>query len=217
MYELENEPCKYFNGKTDTPIYSTASPSLHQIFQLCRSILPENATCYKRPYSVKKKAETCIFNQSISKIVHPHDLESDDSLGASIKKESVRFYEVLDESNMIKISSKIRPENSSNGRIIRGTSNIRQGFQWLTKQADPKKMYALIRRSEDKKCKENGKKLCRTMTFIMPLHEYNITNKDIRNENVFSRFTRILMYTTTLLETLSILIIVQVTETARKR
>ena len=44
-------------------------------------------------------------------------------------------------------------------------------------------MYALIRRrSEDRKCKENGKKLCRTMMFIMPLHEYNITSKDIRNK-----------------------------------
>ena len=191
------------------PVYTKYSNYVEVFYQKMQLVT--------RDHTVLKKTETCIFNQSISKIVHPHDLESDDSLGASIKKEFVRFYEVLDESNMIKISSEIRPENSSNGRIIRGTSNIRQGFQWLTKQADPKKMYALIRRSEDKKCKENGKKLCRTMTFIMPLHEYNITNKDIRNENVFSRFTRILMYTTTLLETLSILIIVQVTETARKR
>ena len=158
MDDLENEPCKYFNGKTDTPICSTTSPSLHQIFQLCRSILPEKTICSKRSYGVKKTA-TFIFNQSISKVAHPHDLESDDSLGASIKKEFVRFYEVHDDSSIIKISSEIIPEKSSNGRIIGGPFKIRQGSQWLTKQADPKKMYALIRRrSEDKKCKENGKK-----------------------------------------------------------
>ena len=151
MDDLENEPCKYFNGKTDTPIYSTTSPSLHQIFQLCRSILPEKTICSKRSYGVKKTA-TSIFNQSISKVAHPHDLESDDSLGASIKKEFVRFYEVHDESYIIKISSEIIPEKSSNGRIIGGTFKIRQGSQCLTKQADPKKMYALVgRRSEDKK------------------------------------------------------------------
>ena len=44
-------------------------------------------------------------------------------------------------------------------------------------------MYALIRRrSEDRKCKENGKKLCRTLMLIMPLHEYNVTIKDTRNK-----------------------------------
>ena len=105
------------------------------------------------------KKQQRLSNQSISKIAHPYDLESDDSLGASIKKEFVRFYEVHDESYIIKISSEIIPEKSSNGRIIGGTFKIRQGSQWLTKQADPKKMHALIRRrSEDKKCKENGKK-----------------------------------------------------------
>ena len=102
---MENEPCKYFNGKTDTPTCSTTSPSLHQIFQLCRSILPEKAICSKRPYGVKKTV-TFIYNQSISKIVRPYDLESDNSLGASIEKEFVRFYEVHDESNIIKISSR---------------------------------------------------------------------------------------------------------------
>ena len=125
--------------------------------------LPENTFCSKRPYGVKKTA-TFISNQSTSKIVHPYDLESDDGLGASVKKECVRFYEVHDTSNIIKISSEIKPENSSNRRIVGGTFNIRQGSQWLTKQADPKKMYALIRRrSEDKKCRESCKKLCLTM------------------------------------------------------
>ena len=151
MDDLEIEPCEYFNGKTDTPIYSTERPSVHQIFQLCRGILPENTICSKRLYGVKKTA-TFIFNQSISKIVHQYDLELDDSLGASIKKEFVGFYEVHDESNIIKISSEIKPDKSSNGRIIGGTFNIRQGSEWLTKQAEPKKMYVLIRRiSEDKK------------------------------------------------------------------
>ena len=98
----------------------------------------------------------------------------------------MRFYEVHDESNSIKISSEIKPEKSSNERIIGGTFNIRQGSQRLTNQADPKKMYELIRRrSEDKKCKENSKKLCRTTTFIMPLHEYNFTNKEIRTKKSF--------------------------------
>ena len=152
--DLENEPCNYFNGKTDTRIYSTAIPSLHQIFQLCRSILPVKTVCSKRPYDVKKTA-TFIFNQSISKIVHPYDLESDDSSDASIKKDFVRFYEVHEESNIIKMPSQIIPEKSSNERIIGGTFKIRQGSQWLTKQTDPKKMYALIRRrSGDKKCKK---------------------------------------------------------------
>ena len=114
--DLENELCEYFNGKTDTPIYSTASPSLHQVFQLCRSVSLENTICSKRPYGVKKTA-AFIFNQSISTSVHPYDLESDDSLGASIKKEFVRFY-----------------EKSSNGRIIGGTFNIRQSSQWLTQR-----------------------------------------------------------------------------------
>ena len=100
---------------------------------------------------------TFIFNQSISKIVHPHDLELDDSLGASVKKEFVRFYEVQDKSNLIKKSSSLKPKKSSNGRIIGGTFNIRQGSQWTVKQADQMKIYALIRkRSEYKKCKENG-------------------------------------------------------------
>lgn len=30
-----------------------------------------------------------------------------------------------------------------------------------------------------KNCKENGKQLCRTLTFIIPFHECNITNKAI--------------------------------------
>ena len=76
----------------------------------------------------------------------------------------MRFYEVHDKSNIINISSAIKPENSSNRRVLGGTFNIRQSSQWLTKQADPKKMYALIRRrSEDKKCKESCKKLYLTM------------------------------------------------------
>ena len=150
MDDLENEPCEYFNRKTDTPIYSTANPSVQQIFQLCRCILPENTICSKKTYGVKKTA-TLIFNQSISKIVHPYDLESDGNLGASVKTKFVKFYEVHDESNIIKISSEIKPEKSSNGRIIGRAFNIRQGSQWLTKQTDPKKIYALIRRSEDKK------------------------------------------------------------------
>ena len=47
------------------------------------------------------------------------------------------------------------------------------------------------------------------MTFIMPLHEYNITNKYIRNEKSFHLLHKVLLYTTMLLETLRILIIVQ--------
>ena len=45
----------------------------------------------------------------------------------------------------------------------------------------------------------------------------NFTNKEIRKKKVFSYFTKILLYTTMLLETLRILIIVQVTEIARER
>ena len=76
----------------------------------------------------------------------------------NLKKEFVRFYEVQDKSNLIKKSSSLKPKKSSNGRIIGGTFNIRQGSQWTVKQADQMKIYVLIRRrSEDKKCKENEK------------------------------------------------------------
>ena len=64
----------------------------------------------------------------------------------------MRFYEVQDKSNLIKKSSSLKPKKSSNGRIIGGTFNIRQGSQWTVKQADQMKIYALIRkRSEYKK------------------------------------------------------------------
>ena len=132
------------------PVYTKYSNYV-EVFYQKKQFVP-------RDHTVLKKQQR-LSNQSISKIAHPYDLESDDSLGASIKKEFVRFYEVHDDSSIIKISSEIIPEKSSNGRIIGGTFKIRQGSQWLTKQADPKKMHALIRRrSEDKKCKENGKK-----------------------------------------------------------
>ena len=132
------------------PVYTKYSNYV-EVFYQKKQFVP-------RDHTVLKKQQR-LSNQSISKIARPYDLESDDSLGASIKKEFVRFYEVHDESYIIKISSEIIPEKSSNGRIIGGPFKIRQGSQWLTKQADPKKMYALIRRrSEDKKCKENGKK-----------------------------------------------------------
>ena len=82
----------------------------------------------RRTYGVKETA-TFICNQSISKIVHPHDLESDDSLSVSIKKKFLKFCKVHDESNIIKISSETKPENSSNVSSIGGTFNIKQGPQ----------------------------------------------------------------------------------------
>ena len=59
-------------------------------------------------------------------------LSLDDSLRESIKKEFLRFYEVHDESTIIKISSEKTPEKFSNGRTIGGTFKSAKVFNGLS-------------------------------------------------------------------------------------
>ena len=183
---LKYEPLKHFRDKPDMPIYSSSNPKLNELFGLC--FFGKNISeilCQQRPYHVRENS-TFILNQEKIHIAHPYDLDADDSIGPSIKKEYVRFYEVTkrEEDSAITISKEIKTEKSNTGDVIGGLVNVRDGSNsWYFRQASVDKIYAVIRRrAEDKMWKEKNVKYIRWITFIMPLEEYNKVNRTLKNK-----------------------------------
>ena len=115
--------------------------------------------------------------------MHPYDFDADDSFGAAVKKEFIRFYEVTlnDFLQTLSLSTEITVHRSTSGEICGGYYKVRHRSGWIDQGVDSSKMYVLIRRrAEDKRLQEKGVKFIRWITYIMPLWEYNKYYKSMR-------------------------------------
>ena len=187
---LNYQRLEIFKGNSDIPKFSTTNPSIHELLGICIfGKRNSQVVCKKRPYHVRENA-TLILNQGISKIAHPFDLDADDSLGSSIKKEFVRFYEVIftNDNSAIMISKKIKTEKSNQGGIIGGSVNVLEGRNsWYYRKASPGNIYAVIRRGvEDKAWKTYDKKYIRWITYVMTLQEFNTFHKTLKNKKEYN-------------------------------
>ena len=69
-------------------------------------------------------------------------------MGAAVKKEFVRFYEVFIDKNQaqLKISKEVSVEKSYDDNVIGGMYKCRKFSDWVKKWAKTSKLYSLVRR-----------------------------------------------------------------------
>ena len=59
---------------------------------------------------------------------HPYDLDADDIAGAFLKKDSVRFYEIIDDNedtDTLEMSSEVHVTRDSEGKVVSGSYSVR--------------------------------------------------------------------------------------------
>ena len=100
-------------------------------------------------------------------------MDADDIAGAFLKKDSVRFYEIVknnEYSQTLEICTEVHVSRDSDGKVVSGTYNVRANKQWKAKTADMKNVYAVIhRRAVHKKTQADGGSFTRTI-MIMVMH-----------------------------------------------
>lgn len=173
--DVKQRKVEYYNNDQNFPIYSRDTIELKKIFSICLAgSTPDEVICKNCPLRVKENANF-IIHQEKCNIKHPFDLQADNIGGAFLKKDQVRFYEAeKDVNSEIKLSSEVHVEKMD-GKVIGGQINSLFNGSWESRDADIRKMYALVRkRAEHKKSKEAGKSLVRYIIFLMNIEEYNL-------------------------------------------
>ena len=92
-YSYRYEPTAYVRDDRRLPKYNESRPNLEEIFNIC---LPHNVPDEKivkvKPTRIKDTV-TFVVQPDLINLRHPYDLEADDTPGAFIKRDQVRFYQ----------------------------------------------------------------------------------------------------------------------------
>ena len=109
-------------------------------------------------------------------------------MGAAVKKEFVRFYEVFIDKNQaqLNISKEVSVEKSHDDNVIGGMYNCRKFSDWVKKWAKTSKLYSLVRRTAlDKKMTELGTKFIRWIIFALAISEYFENHKALKSKSAY--------------------------------
>ena len=168
---------EYYRGNIKLPILHRKSPDIQEIVKICMFGPGEGKLALQKPLRVKATA-TFVVNQETIGLKHPYDLDADDITGAFLKKDSVRFYEIIDDNedtDTLEMSSEVHVTRDSEGKVVSGSDNVRSNKGWKAKTTDMKNVYAIIRRrAVHKKTQIEGGSFTSVIMFLMPVGEYNL-------------------------------------------
>ena len=85
---------EYYRGNVKLPILHRKSPDIQEIVHMCMFGPDEGKLALQKPLRIKETA-TFVVNQEKIGLGHPYDLDADDIAGVFLKKDSVRFYEIV--------------------------------------------------------------------------------------------------------------------------
>ena len=135
------------------------------------------------PTSVQEDS-VFILDQKRSKLKHIYDVEADDTPGAKIKREQLRFYQVNinQEDDTMDISTEVTVQKDHKGHVTRGTFNMRNGKSFEKQAVRINDLYALIRRRATSKSwkEKHSIKFVRNVLYIMHIEEYNKHHSSLR-------------------------------------
>ena len=101
-------------------------------------------------------------------------------MGAAVKKEFVRFYEVFIDKNQVSV------EKSYDDNVIGEMYNCRKFSDWVKKWEKTSKLYSLVRRTAlDKKMTELGTKFIRWIIFASAISEYFENHKALKSKSAY--------------------------------
>ena len=179
---------EYYRGNIKLPILHRKSPDIQEIVKICMFGPGEGKLALQKPLRVKETA-TFVVNQETIGLKHPYDLDADDIAGAFLKKDSVRFYEIIDDNEdpeTLEMSSEVHVTRDSEGKVVSGSYNGRSNKGWKAKTADIKNVYAIIRRrAVHKKTQIEGGSFTRVIMFLMPVSEYNLVYGRLKDLPIF--------------------------------
>ena len=174
----------YVRDDRRLPKYSESSPNLEEIFNICLlHNVPDEKIVKVKPTRIKETV-TFVVQPDLINLRHPYDLEADDTPGAFIKRDQVRFYEAKStaEGELV-LSSEVRVTRNKKGQVVRGTYNRRKNGVLKAKTAKLRKLYAVVRkRAVHKNTLESfATAFTRYVIFVMTLEEYNEVHGNLAN------------------------------------